>query len=238
MAKNTQLNIMLLFSLTVSLFGLLTILVLVLRPPTVQESIFWRKPLVGSIFTVICFLGSVAIFFPEKCSEASHSLKKDKEVSSPRGSSSNNTAVKFRGHHPDCGRYRAHVIKRNGETACAACSGLLLGSVIAVIGTAIYFFVGWSLANAGLLLVLIGEVGILSGFIQFKFEGYSRLFLNTCFVLGAFLILVGIDAIAENLLIDLYVIIIVAFWIWTRILISQWDHMRICNSCSVPCELK
>jgi len=236
--ENTRLNVMLLFSLIVSLFGLLAILVLALHPPTVQESVFWRKPLIGSIFTLICVLGSIAIFFPQECSEASHSLNKGKEVFSPKNPSNSITAIKFRGHHPDCGRFRSHVVQRNGEMACAACSGLLLGSIIAVIGTVIYFFVGWDLAYARLSLVLTGEVGVLLGFIQFRFEGYSRLVLNTCFVLGAFLILVGIDTIAENLLIDLYVIIAVAFWIWTRILISQWDHMRICNSCSVSCELK
>jgi hypothetical protein len=238
MVENMRLNIMLLFSLIVSHFGLLAILALALHPPTLQEPIFWRKPLIGSIFTVICVVGSIAIFFPQKCSEASHSLNKEKKVPSPRNPSNSITAIKFRGHHPDCGRFRAHVIQRNGEIACAACSGLLLGSILAVMGAIIYFFVGWDLTHAGLSLVLIGQGGIFLGFVQFKFEGYSRLVLNTWFVLGAFLILVGIDAIVENLLIDLYVVITIAFWIWTRILISQWDHMRICNSCSVSCELK
>jgi len=57
------------------------------------------------------------------------------------------------------------------------------------------------------------------------------------FVFGAFLVLVGIDALAENLFVDLFLTVLISFWILTRIQLSQWDHSRICRDCKSPCGI-
>jgi hypothetical protein len=114
---------------------------------------------------------------------------------------------------------------------------LLLGGLIAIIGTVFYFFDGWHAEGISFPLVLIGVIGVAFGFIQLEFRSFVRLMLNTLFVLGAFLILVGIDELAKSLFVELLLAAFIVFWILTRIQISQWDHWRICSGCKLPCEV-
>jgi hypothetical protein len=121
----------------------------------------------------------------------------------------------------------------DGQPFCAACTGLLLGGIVALIGTGLYFFVGWDLRQLDFWYVLAGQAGVFLGFIQLKFRGYVRLVVNALFVFGTFLTLVGIDKLVANLFVDLYLIGLVIFWLWTRIIISRWDHQRTCSECQV-----
>jgi len=239
MPKRIQSDFILIFTISVSLFGSFTTLMLALNPPLAQENLLWRKPLIGSLFTLICILGIIAAFFPKKCSGAFHLPKTEKPTISEAGTpKSNKCSIPLKGHHPNCTRFSAHVIQVGKRVFCTACTGLLLGALIVLVGTVLYFFGGWDIGQFGFSAVLIGQVGIVLGFIQFKFEGYARLILNAFFVFAAFLTLVGVDRLAENVFIDLYLVVLIVFWLFTRILISQWDHWRICHTCKLTCELK
>jgi hypothetical protein len=239
MPKIMRSDFILTFTISVSLFGSFTTLVLALNPPLAQENLLWRKPLIGSFFTLICVLGIIAAFSPMKCSGAFHLPKREKPaISEPGASESSRRSVTLKGHHLDCGRFSAHVISVDKHVFCAACTGLLLGALIVLVGTGFYFFGGLGVGWFGFSAVLIGQVGIVLGFVQFRFGGYVRLSLNAFFVLGAFLTLVGVDGVAGNVFLDLYLIVLIVFWLVTRILISQWDHWRICYTCGLACELK
>jgi len=229
----------LMFAVSVSLFGLFTTLMLTLHPPTIQENLLWRKPLIGSIFTLICMSGIVAVFFPKKCSQTFDFPKTENPaITNTEDPDLHKITITLKGHHPDCGKYSAHVIHVNNHTFCAACTGLLSGTLVSIAGTTLYFFGGWDIGQTGFSIVLLGGVGIVLGFIQFKFKSYTRLVLNALFVFAAFLTLVGIDKLAKNTFIDLYVVFLIVFWLWTRILISQWNNWRICHTCGIPCQLK
>jgi hypothetical protein len=219
----------LIFAAGVSIFGLLIVLMLAVNPPTIYENSLWRKPLIGSIFSLICTLGILAALFPKQCSGTSHFQGNDVNITSHR--------IHAASHHPDCKKFSAHVINVGNHMLCAACTGLLLGAIIALVGTALYFFVGWNVEGASFPAVLIGAVGIILGFLQLKFRGFVRLTLNMFFVLGAFLILVGIDELAESLFVDFFLTALIVFWILTRIQLSQWDHWRICRNCESQCEV-
>lgn len=238
MPLNMRLNFILPFAIGVSLFGLFTTLMLAMYPPTVQENFFWRKPLTGLLFTLICVFGIVAVFFPKKCSETYLHQTEKPTISETENPDFHEISINFKGHHPDCGRFSAHVAHIHEHVFCAACTGLLLGGLIALTGTALYFFVEWNIVEVGLSAVLVGQIGILLGFVQFKFKGYARLTLNAFFVFACLLTLVGIDKLAESIFINLYMIALITFWLLTRILISQWDHWRICHTCKLSCELK
>ena len=80
-------------------------------------------------------------------------------------------------------------------------------------------------------LVVLGVVGTVFGLFQFVFNSLVRLFANTVFVVSTLLILIGVDAAVQNLFFDLFVVCLIAFWLFTRILLSQWDHERICFDC-------
>jgi hypothetical protein len=214
-------------------------LMIALYQPASQENFFWRKPLIGSIFSLICISGLITVFFPERCSEALylHETERPKDQKD-KNPSIRTTPIILKGHHPACGRFSAHTVRIGVHVYCAACAGLLLGAIIAFAGAGLYFFAGLNSEQLGISTVLIGQAGLILGFIQFKFRGYARLISNAFFVFAAFLTLTGIDRLVKNTFIDVYVIFLVIFWLWTRIMISEWDHLRICYACQQNCEDK
>jgi hypothetical protein len=235
MRKGALLDPFLFFSLSVSIFGLITVLMLALWPPRFHESSSWRKPLIGSISSLICVGGIVAAFFPKAC-KAESDLRRSKTPVRP-GLARRDRKKASQGHHPNCGKFSANTIEVKGSVLCAACTGLLIGAILSLIGTAFYFFVGWQSDRSGLSMVLLGQAGIVLGFLQFRFKGYFRSGVNTLFVLSSFLVLIGIDALSENLLTGLYTLMLVGFWLFTRILISKRNNRRICSTC-LSCELE
>jgi hypothetical protein len=241
MPKNTGgYGFLVALALSLSLIGIALVLPLVVYKPTVHFNVSWRKPLIGSLLTLICITGVLAVFFPEKCTKTLHRRKRDEELTSDaKNARSYGKSISFRGHHPDCGKFAAHLIHVKGRAFCAACTGLLLGAFFVLAGTVLYFFINWNfLGLHSLWTVFVGQIGAALGLFQFKFRGFTRSVLNAFFVIACFLILAGVDSFAENVLFDLYLIGLTIFWLFTRILTSQWNHLQICNACNIPCELK
>ena len=223
-----------------SFFGLFIAGMLSIYPPIRHESFVWRKPLIGSVFSLICILGILAVFFPKQCSGMSDAVARGKrERSTLDKFPSHGTSPTMKGHHPDCEGFFAHVFHIRNRTFCTACTGLLLGGLAALAGTALYFFGEWHIISNSSLLVWIGVTGVGLGLFQFKVKTTAiRLLLNTFFVLGTFLILVGADELAQNAFADMFLVLLAVFWLFTRIMLSQWDHRRICYTCRVAhCEL-
>ena len=220
----------------IALLGLFLIVMFTFFPPTTTENIPWRKTLIGSIFNTICILGSLAVFSPTQCTKILKSKNKnnnsklDMLVFHSKSSS-------MQGHHPSCGNYTAHTFRVKGRTFCAACVGLLLGGLLALSGSLLYFFFNWHFTEYSSLVVLVGILGVCFGLLQHKFRSLTRLTLNTAFALGTFLILIGIDEMVHSLTVDLFVVCLILFWLFTRISLSQWDHENICSDCNVvDCE--
>jgi hypothetical protein len=221
------------FMLFVSLFGLLTTLLLMVYPQAIGADFLLRGPLIGSTFILICAVGIVAGLSPRKCSKSFDShisnapLRKESKIISSVGS---------KAHHPACGRFSTHMIRFNRTSYCAACTGLISGASLAVATSALHFFFGFGIQGSSLLYVAIGDLGLVLGFIQFTFKGWVRTAANAFFVLGSSLIVIEIDQQIGSFVVDLYVMCLVVFWIMTRIAISQWDHSRICLICNYQCK--
>ncbi|UCC58125.1 MAG: hypothetical protein JSW14_07175 [Candidatus Bathyarchaeum sp.] len=227
------------FLLLVSFLGLLIIAILTVFPPVVTGNLPWRKPLIGAIFSSICIFGVLAVFSPIQCSKILKLRKKENHSNSSSGKSiSHGSSSTLQGHHPSCGKFVAHVFQIRSKTFCAACVGLLLGGLLALAAALLYFFGKWYVVEqSSSLIVLVGILGVGLGLFQFKFRNLLRLSLNTFFVLGTLLILIGIDEFVQSLMVDLFVVCLILFWLFTRISLSQWDHKRICSDCNVAgCE--
>jgi len=80
-----------------------------------------------------------------------------------------------------------------------------------LVGSGLCFFNGTTASQIGLPAGLVGEAGIALGFFHFRFKSYMRLTVNAVFVLGAFFVLMGVDAVSENWLMDLYAIGVIFF---------------------------
>ncbi|MGD9130537.1 MAG: hypothetical protein PVH73_03060 [Candidatus Bathyarchaeota archaeon] len=227
------------YPLLVSFLGLLLVAALTAFPPLVAEDYSWRKPVIGSIFSSICVLGILAVFSP-KCLGILDIGKKNRTVDSDSSQlASHGTSNALQGHHPTCGKYDAHIFRIKDKIFCAACVGLLLGGLLALAGASVYFFADWRIAEHSSLMVLLGIVGVGFGLFQFKFRSLVRLSVNTIFVLGTLLVLVGVDELVHSLFFDLFVVSLIVFWLFTRISLSQWDHERICSSCEIEnCRIR
>jgi len=226
--------------LIISSLGFLLLALIAFYPPTVVEDFGWRKPLVGSILGIECLLGILASVYPRRCSRVFGGKNKKPEISIEHNLEKDTVSV--RGHHPDCGYYSAHVFQISSKYFCVGCTGLLLGAVATLVGMIPYFFSDLSY-GPNLLVFLLGLVGISLGLFQFHLLDpqmrFVRLLTNAFFVIGTFLALVGVDGIAQNTFVDLFLISLSFFWIYTRIVISDWNHRKICVSCGVDsCEYK
>ena len=225
--SKTSFNFFLKFTFVVSIFGLVSIPMLLSQSGKYQIDFSFSKPLIGSLFAGICIVGISAIFYPKKC-EKTFMFKKRSELQGQG-------KMHFRGHHPDCEKFSANRITIQKATLCSACAGLLVGAVGALIGTFLYFFVGFVPPLADSRVLLVGYAGMLLGLVQFKFGGYVKLMANALFVLGSFVTLTTADLLGRSLLIDLYVLGLIFFLLLARILISEWNNKRICVNCE-GCE--
>jgi len=220
-----------------SFLGLFLAGMLTVYQPRVHESLFWRQPLIGSIFGLICIFGILAVFYPTQCSKV-FNFKKEKPSRPYLGKfTSHGTSSTLQGHHPNCENFAAHVFQIGDKTFCVACTGLLLGGFLALVGTLLYFFSNWRVEQSSFLMVWVGVLGVGFGLFQFRFRSFARLFLNVFFVLGTFFILSGVDKLIHSVTIDLFLVVLILFWLFTRISLSHWDHERICSACKVAtCE--
>jgi len=214
------------FLSVVSVVGLVLIPVLVLQPNLIHVQVSIRHGLAGALYIIICVLGVSAVFYPAKCKS---SLGKSQNPLTQASKSS----VQIRGHHPDCHNYSANRIKVGGQVVCAACSGLFIGAVVVFIGTVLHFFVGLEIVWSNIWLLVLGEICILLGLAQIKFVGYVKMFINVIFVVGSFVTLVETDSLGGSILIDLYVLGLIVFMLWFRILLSEWNNERICQTCQL-----
>lgn len=229
-----------LFQVSVSLFGLILAVLFAVSPQVSQESLVWRKPLVGSAFATVCILGILAVLFPNTCSK-SFAISGRKKKQSPQFSHASASALL--GHHPQCSHFSGHVFRVGGRVFCATCSGLFLGALFALVGVVACFFGSWQIEQNAIVAVAVGLVGVALGLIQSPLpvlqSGIMRLFTGAFFVAGAFLVLLGTEELTHNFSLDLFVVALSILWLATKISLSQWDHERICSRCAIEsCDYK
>jgi hypothetical protein len=216
----------LLFLVVVSVFGLALVPILLLQPNLQLYQLPFRRPLISVLYGVICVAGVIAVFYPGKCR-----LMFQKPNVSLGSNKTSASAIQIIGHHPSCEEFSANRITIRGSVRCAACTGLLIGAIVAMVGVVLFslgFFDWWT----GSLWVLVaGEVLMLVGLAQIKMKGYVKMVANALFVFGSCISLIVADLAGQSLLVDLYVLGLIVFMLWFRILLSEWNNKRICVAC-------
>jgi hypothetical protein len=240
-------DITLLFLTSVSFFGLVLVVLFTVNPPVSQADFVWRKPVVGSIFALVCVLGALAVFFPNECSRGFSFGKGERRLelfsfSFRRGVLASEGDSVLRGHHPTCARFSSHVFNLGGRMFCATCSGLFLGALMALVGVAAYFFGNWRVGQNAFWMVWVGVFGVALGLLQSPLlkvrRGFVRVLSGAFLAVGAFLILVVVDELARDFFLDVFLVFLSVFWLVIRISLSQWEHEKICLACgSASCLL-
>jgi hypothetical protein len=183
-----------------------------------------RQGIAGALYLVICALGLLSVFYPSKCK----SLFQKSQKPIPQ---QNQPKIKITGHHPDCQNFSANRIQMGNRTFCAACSGLLIGAIVASAGAVGFFFADLNIGWSSIWLLVIGEFLMILGLFQIKLAGFSKAALNMIFVVASFLVLVEADLLGKSLYVDLYVLGLIAFMLLLRILLSEWNNRRTCQRC-------
>lgn len=216
-----------------SLFGLCILSISTFKASVSTISIPLQRQIISSIFGAICVLGVIAGTFPRKCSGLIHFRNQEKSSDESKQTLTGET-MKFVGHHPNCGKFFAHIVRLGNRTYCTGCTGLKLGAIISIIGSILYPFYGFNLETINVVIFWLGFVGVAIGLIHSLYDlnsGRARLILNFTFVLGAFLLLIGVSEISNNIILEFYLLVLIVYWIMTRIILSKEKHRRICDSC-------
>ena len=229
----------------ISLLCLVFIIVLTFfyRP---AEAFLSRQP-VTFLFITICCLGATAALLPSKCSRIFHQTQPNHKrlPQSDSGDESFQKRILWSGHHPTCGCYTTHVVQIRGKTYCAGCIGLLTGASLAIAGSLTYSLQIISVVEEATPLFWAGSFLVLLGLLQYArplmMNGWVHYLLNTIFVSGTFLLLVGVIEINGTLFVETYFLFILLYWILTRVALSNVEHQRICQQCestSCMCRMK
>jgi hypothetical protein len=72
---------------------------------------------------------------------------------------------------------------------------------------------------------------MLAGLAQIRLGGYVKMAMNFLFVIGSCVSLIAVDVVGQNLLIDAYMLGLIVYMLWVRILLSEWNNKRICLDC-------
>lgn len=231
-----------------SLLGLCIVALAVstLRAPNSEADFPWRRPVTGSAFGLICILGIMASSRTFRCPRIfGHQTRNETETMRREEPEAVVDATpQLRGHHPSCGRFSGHMLWIGGEAFCAGCLGLAVGATISLLGAALYFLMGLSLSiGGGEVAFWMGFFGVLLGLLQYHLLDFRRgvvhMLVNVVFVVGAFLLLVGVDVLMRSPSAASYLLALDIFWIFTRIELSRRNHRMICESCDLgTCPLR
>jgi hypothetical protein len=240
--KLAKVDIIASFYLTVSLLGLGLLAILTFNQTVPKTDFPWQKSLTGVIFSAICVSGIIAGLSPSRCSHMTHFKTTEKSsYHATKRSSNGESSMTFRGHHPTCDNFASHILSFRNQIFCAGCTGLAIGAIMSLAGSFLYFFVDFQIGETSILVFWLGFLGVTFGLLQYKMpinNGYMHSMLNVMFVLGAFLLLVGVNSINESLALNLYLLALSAYWILTRIELSRKEHRKKCINCGLkPCSL-
>jgi hypothetical protein len=216
----------LLFLVAVAVFGLALILFLLLQPNLQVDPSPLRRPFIGALYTVVCILGIVAVFYPKKCRMMFQNPKVSQNSGTPDPG-----GVQFKGHHPECEKFSGNRIAIGSSVFCSACSGLLVGAIVSLGSIVLFSLAVLDFVTGNLWILAVGVIFMLLGLAQIKMIGYVKMAFNALFVVGSCICLIIADLVGQNLMVDVYVLVLVVFMLWLRILLSEWNNKRICLEC-------
>ncbi len=191
---------------------------------------------VSSVFIISCLIGiSLAIYpgwfrgFLKRRIHASTIQQNQK------------TVRRREGHHPNCHQFKSHTIKIKNKVYCAGCLGIALGCVISIFLMIIYTQIDIKLSlDIYHFLIVLGLIIIglvLVEIMLVKRNAIIHIIFNFLLVISFLIIAISITEITNNKNYGVISIILSFLWLDTRIQLSNWHHMLICNNCDKSCKM-
>jgi len=235
--------------LITSIFSSFLIGVMIISQPISIESTTIRTSIFGVIFCFICIFGILAALFPKQCSSTFHGKKytyvrQDPSIKSKKNQFKKSSTIFnmkiAHGHHIMCEEFSHHELQILDKTFCIGCYGLLSGAILSLSGMISYIFRLWLINeytfNFFLWVGIIGvNLGLIKPLLTKLKQRMIRYLLEVLFVFGVFSLLVTIDVALKNLMVDLYLVLLSLYWLWTKITVTRWDHDKTCRVCGYKC---
>jgi len=223
----------LIFSIISILLLFLVIFFKITSENTIEPS---DRLIIGIIFIISCLIGiSLATnpgWIKRKIRGAIQDFNKKNNKKQAR---------KRIGHHPDCDRFRSHIIKIKENVYCAGCLGLAIGCLISIILMTVYlaFSLNYS-SNIFLYLTILGFLIIGIVFIEVLINNRNiliHIISNSLLILSFLIILIGITELTRSISFGIICIFLTFLWMDTRIQLSKWHHSIICKKCDKSCKM-
>jgi len=212
--------------------------------PHTQDGFAWRRLPTGSLFSLLCILGIIAVFFPQHCTRSAYKYQNSHpeallQQQQFQTSSALGGVTVTHGHHPLCERYRQHEFLLGEKTLCSACMGLFSGALIALVGACYVFLLQGPFNLPYGLAAAFGAIAIMLGLVSHVVSDTQgparRFFFNALMIVGMLFLLTGADGIAQSLAVNALLIGSFILVLFTRILVSQDRHDQICKTCEQAC---
>jgi len=225
------------YYIILSIVAAVLLLILIFLSPLNTNTIgIHDKLFVGGVFISSCIFGISLAFYPRwfrKTTEhATHHLNSKKSRKITR---------KYKGHHPDCGKFKSHTIETKNKTLCAGCLGLSIGSIISIFLTIIYMAITREKVATGLHhIVFLGLIIIGLACIEIMLpirHAVVHVISNIFLVLSFFIVTISIFQITGDKTYGILSVIISFLFLDTRIQLSNRQHARICEICSETCKM-
>ena len=119
---------------------------------------------------------------------------------------------------------------------------MVVGASIALVGTVCYVVLQSLSAQLVTVIFWSGLAGVTIGLLQYELfinKASLHFLLNVIFVVGAFLLLVGVSEMNGSLSLGTYFLLVILFLINVRSTLSRLEHEKKCATCNVEdCSMK
>jgi len=229
-SQETRLGVVAFF-LAVSAFGLaMSASLLGISSPFPSE-LSGRRALVALAYGTVCVAGILAALFPVACSRF---LGIQRSPTEDKGSLETRATRVFgvlllHGHHPAGSGQKSHELWLGAKSYCATCFGLLTGAVVSLTAIVVFALSGWADGRFAYTLYAVGVVGVILALVPalgLRIGAPARFALAAVFVLGTCFMLIATDVLTENLIADLFVVLLAVFCLLSRISLSHRREYR------------
>ncbi|MBN1280806.1 MAG: hypothetical protein JXA00_04070 [Candidatus Thermoplasmatota archaeon] len=215
--------------------GILISLLVLFSPEHRTPLSILDSQLIGGVGIGCCVLGLSCVLYPNRLRRFLRSSE-DREVSHTQ----EHTRV-FQGHHPNCPLFDSHRVRWNNKEWCAGCLGLGIGLMLSI-GLMLFFMTQvfqvtrtmvymWLMVGFLLILLVYAEL------FRRSQQGVIHLLVNSGFIPGCTLVILSVVQLTGNLLFGLFTLLLCFLWVDTRMQLSEWQHHRLCSSCSETCKM-
>jgi hypothetical protein len=192
---------------------------------------------VGLLFQIAAIFGASLAIWPNWPARRFGRMEGDEPVVP---ASEGPPGPRRRGHHPDCEPFEDHTFTFRGKVRCAGCTGLLVGSVVAILMMAVYLVLQpewppelWQiLAIAGLAPLVYGLVFTM---LETRWR-HLHVVVNSTFVLGIFVVAISTMELSGRWEFGFITVVLSFLWIESRVIVSQVVHREVCAQCPEECK--